>query len=247
MLKEVPKRVSEKRPKVEEPKPVGTERRPAMAYAPISEEAKKLQVVTVNEKEKPKATPKEVPKEEPKTTQQEPPIPQPSRPIETKPTDQKSQVAQIPPAKPAAPIAAMPPMPHPFVEENEARQFLVKYVARYTHKDIEGFLSFFSSMAIQNQKDGIEEIRKIYSKQFELYERFEYQLKDTKIEILEKSVKARASYEIEQFSKKGETKHLRGEIEWDLVKEGGGAEDPRHPISPPQNEIVCSLLSILTQ
>jgi hypothetical protein len=46
-------------------------------------------------------------------------------------------------------------------------------------------------------------------------------LKDTKIEILEKSVKARASYEIDQFSKKGETKHLRGEIEWDLVKEGG--------------------------
>jgi hypothetical protein len=46
-------------------------------------------------------------------------------------------------------------------------------------------------------------------------------LKDTKIEILERSVKARASYEIEQFSKKGETKHLRGEIEWDLVKEDG--------------------------
>jgi hypothetical protein len=41
-------------------------------------------------------------------------------------------------------------------------------------------------------------------------------------EILEKSAKARASYEIEQFSKKGETKHLRGEIEWNLVKEDGG-------------------------
>jgi hypothetical protein len=59
----------------------------------------------------------------------------------------------------------------------------------------------------------------MYSRQFELYERMKYQLKDPKIEILEKSVKIRALYEIEQFSK-GETKQLRGEIEWDLVKEG---------------------------
>jgi hypothetical protein len=48
-----------------------------------------------------------------------------------------------------------------------------------------------------------------------------YQLKDPKIEILEKSVKIKASYEIEQFSRKGETKQVRGDIEWDLVKEGG--------------------------
>ena len=112
-------------------------------------------------------------------------------------------------------------MPHPFVTEQEVRQFLAKYVDRYTQRDIEGFLSFFSPMAIQNQKDGIEGIRKIYSRQFELYERLKYQLKNLKIEILEKSVKVRASYEIEQFSKKGETKQLRGDIEWDLVKEGG--------------------------
>jgi len=112
-------------------------------------------------------------------------------------------------------------MPHPFVTEQEIRQFLAKYVDRYTQRDIEGFLSFFSPMAIQNQKDGIEGIRKIYSRQFELYERLKYQLKNPKIEILEKSVKVRASYEIEQFSKKGETKQLRGDIEWDLVKEGG--------------------------
>jgi curved DNA-binding protein CbpA len=228
ILKEMPKPVSEKRPKVEEPKPVNEERRTAKAYAPVSEEARRSEIEIVKEKEIPKATPKEVPKEvtpalpkeEPKTIQQEPPVPQPSPPTEAEPKEQKSPVPQIPP-KPVAPIAAIPPAPEPFVKENEVRQFLVKYVDRYTHKDIEGFLAFFSPMAIQNQKDGIEGIRKIYSKQFELYERFEYHLKDTKIEILEKSVKVRASYEIEQFSKKGETKHLRGEIEWDLVKEDG--------------------------
>ena len=194
ILKEMSKPVSEKRPKVEEPKPVSTESRPAMAYAPVSGEAKKPE---------------------------EPPIPQPSRPIDTTPPYQNSQVAQVPSPKPVAPVAAIPSAPAPFVKENEVRQFLVKYVDRYTQKDIDGFLSFFSPMAVQNQKDGIEQIRKIYSRQFELYDRFEYQLKNPKIEILDKSVKVRASYEIEQFSKKGETKHLRGEIEWDLAKDGG--------------------------
>ena len=111
-------------------------------------------------------------------------------------------------------------MPHPFVEENEVREFLAKYADRYTQRDIEGFLSFFSPMAIQNQKDRIEKIREMYSKQFEQYERFKYQLKDPKMKILENSVKVRASYEIEQFSKKGETKQLRGDIEWELVREG---------------------------
>ncbi len=227
--KEMPKPISEERPKVKEPKPVSTESRPVIADVPVSEGARKPEVAKVGEKEKPKATPKEMPKEvsralpkeESKTILPEPPVPQPSRPIETVPTDRKSQVAQIPPAKPEVPIAAIPPMRHPFVTEQEVRQFLARYVDRYTQRDIEGFLSFFSSMAIQNQKDGIEEIKRIYSKQFEVYEKLKYQLKDPEIEILEKSVKVRASYEIDQFSKKGETKQLRGEIEWNLVKEGG--------------------------
>jgi len=229
ILEEMPKPVSEKRQKVQEPKPVRTEPRPAIAHVPVAEGPKKPQVVVANEKEKPKATPREVleevspalPKEEPKTIQQEVPVPQPSRPIDTNPPYQNRQGTQVPSPKPVAPIAAIPPAPEPFAKENEVRQFLAKYVDRYTQRDIEGFLSFFSPMAIQNQKDGIEQIRKIYSRQFELYDRFEYQLKNPKIEILEKSVKARASYEIEQFSKTGDTKQLRGEIEWDLVKERG--------------------------
>jgi hypothetical protein len=40
------------------------------------------------------------------------------------------------------------------------------------------------------------------------------------MKILENSVKVRASYVIEQFSKKGETKQVRGDIEWELVREG---------------------------
>ena len=239
-----PEAISKEIPKVEQSKPISTEPRPATAYAPVSEKVQKSEVGVVTEKETPKVARKEVPREVPKevlkeapkeppkeplkevpkerikTTPQEPPLPQPSRPIETKPTDQKSQVAQTPSAKPSPPIAAVPAVPHPFVEENEVKEFLAKYVDRYKQKDIEGFLSFFSPLAIQNQTDRIEKIREMYSKQFERYESFNYQLKDPKMKILENSVKVRASYVIEQFSKKGDTKQLRGDIEWELVREG---------------------------
>jgi len=229
--------ISKEIPRIEEPKPATIEPPPATAYVPAPEKVQKSEVAAAIEIKKreitqnkvPREVPKEVtkevsrvlPKERIKTTPQEPPASKPSQPIEAKPMGQKSQVAQIPSAKPSPPTAAIPPKPHPFViKENEVTEFLAKYVDRYTQRDIEGFLSFFSPMAIQNQKDRIEKIREMYSKQFERYERFNYQLKDRKMKILENSVKVRASYEIEQFSKKGETKQLRGDIEWELIREG---------------------------
>ena len=47
--------------------------------------------------------------------------------------------------------------------EQEVQEFLANYVDRYTRKDIEGFLSFFSSEAIQNNRDGFRKIRKSYT------------------------------------------------------------------------------------
>jgi len=136
-------------------------------------------------------------------------------------TDRKTQGAQMPPAKPATPIPAGLATPSPIATEKEVRQFLVKYVDRYAKRDVEGFLSFFSPRAIQNQKDGIEGIREIYSRQFDRNERLKYQLKNVKIEILEGIATAKASYEIEQFPRKGEVKRLQGNIEWHLVREEG--------------------------
>lgn len=226
-LKEVPKEVTKEVTK-EVSRVLPKERIKTTPEEPPVPQPSPPKAGMVTEREKPKPTPKEVPKEvsqplpkEERKTVPQAPVPQPSAPQPTKVTDQKSQVAQIPSAKPSPPTAAIPPMPHPFViKENEITEFLAKYVDRYKQRDIEGFLSFFSPMAIQNQKDRIEKIREMYSKQFERYESFNYQLKDPKMKILENSVKVRASYEIEQFSKKGETKQLRGDIEWELIKEG---------------------------
>jgi hypothetical protein len=88
--------------------------------------------------------------------------------------------------------------------------------------DIEGFLSLFSSKAIQNQKDGPEEIRKIYINFFNQGKEVRYHIQDMKSEIYQNSLEVRARYEIEQILKMGgEKKVWRGNIRWVLGKENG--------------------------
>ena len=107
-------------------------------------------------------------------------------------------------------------------EEAEVRQFFAKYVDRYIQKDLEGFLSFFSSKAVQNQKEGFNEIRKIYAGFFNQTRQIQYQLEDLRIDLLQNGVEVKARYEIGQIlKKKGEKKVWRGPIRWTLVKEEG--------------------------
>ena len=106
--------------------------------------------------------------------------------------------------------------------EEEVRQFIANYMERYNQKDIDGFLSLFSPKAIQNQRDGFDEIRKIYSNFFDESQELRYHMEDTKIEIFQNAVKARSLYEVDQIVKKsGEEKVWRGEIRWTLSRENG--------------------------
>lgn len=110
----------------------------------------------------------------------------------------------------------------PVATEQEMRQFLENYIERYTRKDIDGFLGLFSSKAIQNQKNGLPEIREIYSNFFDQSQTLKYRMQDTKIEIYENAVEVKARYEIEQIVKRsGEGKVWRGRIRWVLIKEDG--------------------------
>jgi hypothetical protein len=108
---------------------------------------------------------------------------------------------------------------------------------RYQEKDIDGFLLLFSSKAIQNQKDGLERIKWIYSNFFNQSERLQYRLEDMKVEIYQNGVEVKASYEVDQILKKGgEKKIWMGHIQWTLIKEGGGIKiislDYQHQKSP---------------
>ncbi|MEW6374821.1 MAG: DnaJ domain-containing protein [Thermodesulfobacteriota bacterium] len=121
--------------------------------------------------------------------------------------------------------------------EEEVRQFFNEYIERYTRMDIEGFLPLFSLKAIQNQKDGPEEIRKIYTKFMNLGEGIRYQMEDMKFEIYQNSVEVKARYELNQILKMGKGERTwRGRIRWVLVKESGTLKilslDYQHQKSP---------------
>jgi hypothetical protein len=113
----------------------------------------------------------------------------------------------------------LPPL---IATDEEVKRFFADYVERYNQRDIGGFLSLFSSKAIQNQKDGLEGIRRIYDNFFNQSEELRYRLKDTRIEIYQNAVEIKARYEIDQILKKeGEKKIWRGQVQWVLVKEEG--------------------------
>jgi hypothetical protein len=116
-----------------------------------------------------------------------------------------------------------PPTPVDLVAvEDEVRQFFVSYTQRYTEKDIDGLLGLFSRRAVQNQRDGFDEIRTIYSSFFDQSQELRYHLEDTRIEIYQNAVEARSQYVVDQTLKKGgKRKTWVGNVYWILVKENG--------------------------
>jgi hypothetical protein len=107
-------------------------------------------------------------------------------------------------------------------KEEEVRRFFEEYIDRYTRKDVHGFLSVFSSKAIQNQKDGLEAIKDIYSRFLNQSVELRYHLEDMKIEIYQNVVDVKARYKLDQvLERQGSEKNWRGDIHWVLMKEGG--------------------------
>jgi hypothetical protein len=100
--------------------------------------------------------------------------------------------------------ASSPPL---IAKEEEVNQFFNKYEALYKQKDINGFLSLFSLKVVQNHKDGIDSIRRIYTDFFNQSEELRYRTK--------------RKMEIDQLNKGGERKAWSGSIQWVLTREDG--------------------------
>jgi hypothetical protein len=109
-----------------------------------------------------------------------------------------------------------------FAQEEEVKRFFSNYINRYNQKDLVGFLSFFSSKAVQNRKDGFAAIRNIYAKFFNQSQELRYQIEGMKIEIYENSLDVKARFRVDQRLKKGEEEKIwKGSIRWVLVEENG--------------------------
>jgi hypothetical protein len=116
-------------------------------------------------------------------------------------------------------VANLPP---PIATEEEVKKLFNHYVERYNKKDIQGFLSLFSPKAIQNQKDALDGIRRIYENFFYQSQDLRYSVEDMKVEIYQNAVEVKARYEVDQILRiDGEKKIWKGRIQWMLVKEEG--------------------------
>jgi hypothetical protein len=106
--------------------------------------------------------------------------------------------------------------------EEEVRAFFGNYTIIYNQKNIEGFLSFFSPQAVQNQTDKYEEIKRIYTRFFRQSAELSYHIEGLKIEVYENGAEAKAQFQIDQVLRAGgEIKVWKGSIRWVLHKENG--------------------------
>jgi curved DNA-binding protein CbpA len=161
--------------------------------------------------------------EEPPAVSIPPPIP---RVLKPGPLAEEAQVVPQEQSKinipEGAKIASLPSPPSALASEREVLQFFQSYVNRYNSKSIDGFISFFSSKAIQNQKDTFEKIRKIYGNFFDRMETVQYRIAINKIEPRQNNVEVRGQYQLEGVVAKGEKKqNWKGQIRWVLVRENG--------------------------
>ena len=115
------------------------------------------------------------------------------------------------------------PEPLPLLaKEEEVQQFFSNYVFQYNRRDIDGFLSFFSSKAVQNQRDGLSEIRGIYTKFFDESRELRYALDGMKTEIYQNRIEVKARFRIDQMLKKPKQEKVwNGNIRWVLGREEG--------------------------
>jgi hypothetical protein len=87
---------------------------------------------------------------------------------------------------------------------------------------LQGFLSLFSPKAIQNQKDALDGIRRIYENFFDQSQELRYLVEDMKVEIYQNAVEVKARYEVDQILKTDGARRIwKGRIQWMLVKEDG--------------------------
>ena len=241
VIKEVPKEVPKETPK-EVIKAVPKEVPKEIPKEVIKEVHKEVpkevpqeipkEVIKEVPKEVPKETPKEVIKAVPKEIQKEVPKEAPKdtgkvilqevakidkpKPIVTEPPP-------IPKPEPSVKAERVVSLPPPrLAKEEEVRQFFADYAGRYARKDMKSFLSLFSPKVIQNQKEGFDEIQRIYTNFFDQSQDLQYHMEDTKIEIYQNRVEIKARFKVNQILKKREGEKIwKGNIRWVLVKEDG--------------------------
>ena len=139
--------------------------------------------------------------------------------------EEKLQILSVDYEYSVPPTSAGEKMPEPpplAAKEEEVEQFFSSYVDRYHRKDVGGFLSFFSSKAIQNQKDNLAGIKSIYTQFFDESRELRYQIEEMQTEIYQNRIEVKARFRVDQTLKKAKQEKVwNGNIRWVLGREDG--------------------------
>jgi hypothetical protein len=122
-----------------------------------------------------------------------------------------SAKAQVPPALEVPKAVTM----------EESRQFIDEYIARFMKLDLDPFMGLFSKRGVENRMIPYADIREAYRMTVDGSRSIVYNLKIYSIQTYTESAYVRGRYEIIQTLKRGRTRVLRGDIQWDLVREDG--------------------------
>jgi hypothetical protein len=159
-----------------------------------------------------------------------PPPPKAAPPVETaKAAPQEApKIAKPESAKAPAPVKEkeQPKVasvaPSAIASDLEVRNFFDNYLLRYNRKEINSFIALFSAKAIQNKKDDVGKIRKVYGNFFDQMESVNYQIAITGIEPKQDRLEVKAQYVLEGIVTKGRRAQTwKGQVQWVLVREEG--------------------------
>ncbi len=119
--------------------------------------------------------------------------------------------------------AQVPPPPEipKAVTMEEARQLVGEYTARFMKLDLDPFMELFSKKAVENRMIPYADIREAYRKTIAGSRSIAYNLDIYSIQMSAQSALVTGRYKIIQAFKKGGTKVLKGDIQWDLIQENG--------------------------
>ena len=103
----------------------------------------------------------------------------------------------------------------------EARQFIREYTTRFMKLNLEPFMELFSKKAVENRMFPYDDIREAYRKTIEGSRSIVYKVDIDSIQTYSQSAYVVGRYQITQGFKKGGKTVLRGDIQWNLIRENG--------------------------
>ena len=119
--------------------------------------------------------------------------------------------------------AQVPPQPEiqKAVTMEEARQFINEYIVRFMKLDLDPYMELFSEKAVENRMLPYADIREAYQITIAGSRSIAYTLDIYAIQTFPESAFVTGRYQIIQaFKKRGKTV-LKGDIQWNLIRENG--------------------------